>query len=590
LGAAILAGLVIYAYGFEVTQVDLEDARSERRQQSLARIIRALARPALFEYDQIETVIQAPIFVPCIDANEAPPAPVSGATITVPGCADPGAVVQVEGEGFAPNVSGPLRFVVPSGVTLPLGTFETDGEGKFQLEVSLPERQSAEPQWIRATTRQNVGLPRWSRTAHDTWDKIIETIFLALLATTVGTAISIPVSFVAARNLMKDVKSPLVGVSLAVLAIPVGVALGLLVASWAANLSQWVSPNVAAHVGSIVILPMAMAVAARWALPEEEQAPPGLLLRLSRMVVLLLLSFGGLILLNLVATLMEELTPILAARLGPLGFLASFAGNLGEILGLLVPLIAAVGLASVLAGSASRLGAWVMQLLPLNAGKALGVGLAAIAGAVILLGVGLGLEWLYGIPDARVTRVGPALTGATIGLILAIRSWRRDELPVGMWVYFGTRTVLNTLRSIEPLIMVIVFAVWVGIGPFAGTLALALHTVAALAKLYSEQVESVMPGPLEAITATGATRLQTIVYAVVPQIIPPYISFTMYRWDINVRMSTIIGFAGGGGIGFLLQQNINLLNYREASAQMLAITLVVASMDYLSSTLRERVV
>ncbi|MCL4863400.1 MAG: ABC transporter permease subunit, partial [Caldilineaceae bacterium] len=85
-------------------------------------------------------------------------------------------------------------------------------------------------------------------------------------------------------------------------------------------------------------------------------------------------------------------------------------------------------------------------------------------------------------------------------------------------------------------------------------------------------------------------RLQMIVYAVIPQIIPPYISFTMYRWDINVRMSTIIGFAGGGGIGFLLQQNINLLNYRAASAQILAIAIVVSLMDYLSSALRQRAI
>jgi phosphonate transport system permease protein len=138
--------------------------------------------------------------------------------------------------------------------------------------------------------------------------------------------------------------------------------------------------------------------------------------------------------------------------------------------------------------------------------------------------------------------------------------------------------------------MAIVFVVWVGLGPFAGALALALHTIAALAKLYSEQVESISPGPLEAIRATGATRLQTVVYAVVPQVIPPYISFTMYRWDINVRMSTIIGFVGGGGIGLLLQQNINLLNYRGAAAQILAIALVVAAMDALSSKIRERYV
>jgi hypothetical protein len=84
-------------------------------------------------------------------------------------------------------------------------------------------------------------------------------------------------------------------------------------------------------------------------------------------------------------------------------------------------------------------------------------------------------------------------------------------------------------------------------------------------------------GSAGSIEATGANRLQTIIYAVIPQIIPPYISFTMYRWDINVRMSTIIGFVGGGGIGFLLQQNINLLNYRAASAQMLAIAMVVAT-------------
>ena len=84
--------------------------------------------------------------------------------------------------------------------------------------------------------------------------------------------------------------------------------------------------------------------------------------------------------------------------------------------------------------------------------------------------------------------------------------------------------------------------------------------------------------------------MQTVVYAVLPQVIPPYISFTLYRWDINVRMSTIIGFAGGGGIGLVLQQNIRLLNYRAASVNMLAIAIVVASMDYLSARIRERIV
>jgi len=162
--------------------------------------------------------------------------------------------------------------------------------------------------------------------------------------------------------------------------------------------------------------------------------------------------------------------------------------------------------------------------------------------------------------------------------------------PITMAVYYVVRTIFNILRSIEPLIMAIVFVVWVGLGPFAGVLALAVHSIAALAKLYSEAVESIDPGPIEAITATGANRLQTIVYAVIPQIVPPYTAFTIYRWDINVRMSTIIGFVGGGGIGYLLQQWIRLFMYEEAGAAVWAIALVVAVMDYASARVRERII
>jgi phosphonate transport system permease protein len=204
--------------------------------------------------------------------------------------------------------------------------------------------------------------------------------------------------------------------------------------------------------------------------------------------------------------------------------------------------------------------------------------------------IGAGINWLYQINDPMKTLWIPAAVGAVLASLLSLRYGPKDLLPTGSAIYLVMRTILNAIRSIEPLIYVIVFVVWVGIGPFAGALALALHTIAALAKLYSEQVESISPGPLEAVTATGANRLQMIIYAVVPQIIPPYISFTMYRWDINVRMSTIIGFAGGGGIGFLLQQNIRLLDYRAAAVQMLAIAIVVATMDYTSAMIRERFV
>jgi phosphonate transport system permease protein len=159
-----------------------------------------------------------------------------------------------------------------------------------------------------------------------------------------------------------------------------------------------------------------------------------------------------------------------------------------------------------------------------------------------------------------------------------------------MVIYNAVRTTLNATRSIEPLIMGIVFVIWVGIGPFAGVLALTLHSIASLGKLYSEQVENIDAGPIEAIQATGANRLQTIIYAVVPQIVPPYLAFTMYRWDINVRMSTIIGFVGGGGIGFILQQQINLLQYQNAGVAMLAIAVVVSVLDYASAAIRERMI
>ena len=157
-------------------------------------------------------------------------------------------------------------------------------------------------------------------------------------------------------------------------------------------------------------------------------------------------------------------------------------------------------------------------------------------------------------------------------------------------VYYLVRTTFNVLRSIEPLIMAILFAVWVGIGPFAGLLALAVHSVAALGKLFSEQVESIDPGPVEAITATGATSMQVVLFAVVPQVFPQFLALSFYRWDINVRMSTIIGFVGGGGIGFLLQQWINLLQYNQAGTALFAIAFVVTVLDMLSAKIREKII
>lgn len=192
--------------------------------------------------------------------------------------------------------------------------------------------------------------------------------------------------------------------------------------------------------------------------------------------------------------------------------------------------------------------------------------------------------------------IAQALMATTLGILLAVpvSFFSARNLmavnPVGTAVYYVTRTLLNILRSVEPLIMAIVFVVWVGLGPFAGVLALVAHSIAALGKLYSEAIESIDPGPIEAVSATGANRAQVVVYAVLPQVLPPFVAFSIYRWDINVRMSTILGFVGGGGIGFLLQQWIRLSDYNEAGTAIWAIAIVVTILDYASAQVRERIV
>lgn len=160
--------------------------------------------------------------------------------------------------------------------------------------------------------------------------------------------------------------------------------------------------------------------------------------------------------------------------------------------------------------------------------------------------------------------------------------------PVTLVIYFIVRTILNIVRSIESLIIAIVFVVWVGLGPFAGVMALTVHSIAALGKLYSEQVESIDFGPIEAIRATGANWWQTVIYAVLPQVFMPFLAFTIYRWDINVRMSTILGFVGGGGIGFLIVQWQRLGAWKPIGAAFWAIMLIVALLDYVSAKARER--
>jgi len=162
--------------------------------------------------------------------------------------------------------------------------------------------------------------------------------------------------------------------------------------------------------------------------------------------------------------------------------------------------------------------------------------------------------------------------------------------PATAAIYVFVRVLFTIIRSIDVLIVVIVFAVLLGIGSAAGVFALAFHNVGVLGKLYSEAIEGIDHGPIEAITATGANRFQVIWTAVVPQIVNPFISFTIYRLDANVRLAPILGLVGGGGIGILLFQSINLFHYGAAGLIIFMIVVTVAAMDFASAQVRKRLI
>ncbi len=159
----------------------------------------------------------------------------------------------------------------------------------------------------------------------------------------------------------------------------------------------------------------------------------------------------------------------------------------------------------------------------------------------------------------------------------------------GFAVYAGLRTIFNVSRSIEPVLWAIIFSIWASFGPFAGMLALLVHSVASLAKQYSEIVEGIEDGPVEGIESTGASRLQVIWFAVVPQVVLPYISYTVYRWDTNVRMATILGLVGGGGIGAMLMEYFGQAMWPQVGCIIFVIAAVVWIMDAFSSHIRSAI-
>jgi phosphonate transport system permease protein len=210
--------------------------------------------------------------------------------------------------------------------------------------------------------------------------------------------------------------------------------------------------------------------------------------------------------------------------------------------------------------------------------------------------IDLSPEVMKVVTQQMLVTIFQAMLATTLGAIIALpfsflaakNLTGRSQLSI--WLYYLARGILNILRSIEALLYVVIFVFWVGIGPFAGMLALAITSFALLGKLFSEAIENIEPGPIEAVMATGANRLQVIIYAILPQIVPPFISYLIYQWDINVRMATIIGFAGGGGIGLTLTTFFGSLQYHKAGTVVAVIVIIVALMDLASAKLRQALV
>ena len=182
-----------------------------------------------------------------------------------------------------------------------------------------------------------------------------------------------------------------------------------------------------------------------------------------------------------------------------------------------------------------------------------------------------------------------ALWGTVLAIVAAI--------PLGLlsahnvappWVHQPVRRFMDLCRAINEMVFAMLFIVAVGLGPFAGVLALFVHTTGTLAKLFSEAVEAIDERPVEGIRAMGANKLAEVVYGIFPQVMPLWLSYSLYRFESNVRSASVVGMVGAGGIGVVLYEVIRSFQYAQTCAVLLIIILFVTSIDLLSSVIRKR--
>ena len=180
-----------------------------------------------------------------------------------------------------------------------------------------------------------------------------------------------------------------------------------------------------------------------------------------------------------------------------------------------------------------------------------------------------------------------AVWGTALGVVCAIPcGLLAASNLVPKWIYQPVRRVMDACRAINEMVFAMLFIVAVGLGPFAGVMALWIHTTGTLAKLFSEAVEAIDPRPVEGVRGTGAHVLEEILYGVIPQVLPLWISFSLYRFESNVRSASVVGMVGAGGIGVVLYEVIRSFQYAQTCAVLIILIVFVSLIDLLSARIR----
>lgn len=182
-----------------------------------------------------------------------------------------------------------------------------------------------------------------------------------------------------------------------------------------------------------------------------------------------------------------------------------------------------------------------------------------------------------------------AIWGTVLSVVAAVPlGILSSENLAPAWVYQPVRRLMDACRAINELVFAMIFVVAVGLGPFAGVMALFIHTTGVLAKLFSEAVEAIETNPVEGVRATGADSVHEIIFGVIPQVMPLWISYSLYRFESNLRSATVLGIVGAGGIGVLLWESIRGFSYPEAAAIIIIIVISVTLVDMTSQVIRKK--